>query len=66
MERGDRFNWRYAIDLPVPAADGVGETVRVTFDDWVWLQAEDRAFNRTYMKRYGVDVGDMSIWFEKR
>lgn len=66
VEQGDRFNWKYTIDLPVPAADGAGETVRVTFDDWIWLQAEDRAFNRAYMKRYGVDVGDVSIWFEKR
>lgn len=65
-ERGDRFNWRYTIDLPVPAADGTTETVRVTFDDWMWLLSEDRLFNRAYMKRFGVDVGDVSIFFEKR
>jgi Protein of unknown function (DUF3833) len=65
VEQGDRFNWRYTIDLPVPAADGVGKTVRVTFDDWIWLQSDSRAFNRAYMKRYGVDVGDVSISFEK-
>jgi hypothetical protein len=65
VEQGDRFNWRYTIDLPVPAADGVGKTVRVTFDDWIWLQSDTRAFNRAYMKRYGVDVGDVSISFEK-
>lgn len=65
-ETGDRFNWRYTIDLPVPAADGTAETVRVTFDDWMWLLGEDRLFNRAYMKRFGVDVGDVSIFFEKR
>jgi Protein of unknown function (DUF3833) len=65
VEQGDRFNWRYTIDLPVPAAGGPAETVRVTFDDWIWLQSETRAFNRAYMQRYGVDVGDVSIWFEK-
>ena len=64
-EDGDRFNWRYTIDLPVPAADGTVETVRVTFDDWIWQVAEDRAFNRAYMQRYGVDVGDVSISFER-
>jgi hypothetical protein len=37
VEDGDRFNWRYTIDLPVPAADGPAKTVRVTFDDWMWL-----------------------------
>lgn len=65
VEKGDRFNWRYTIDLPVPAADGTAETVRVTFDDWMWLLSEDRLFNRAYMKRFGVDVGDVSISFEK-
>ena len=66
VEKGDRFNWKYTIDLPVPAADGTTDTVRVTFDDWMWLLTEDRLFNKAYMKRYGVDVGDVSIFFEKR
>jgi Protein of unknown function (DUF3833) len=65
-EDGDRFNWRYTIDLPVPAADGTVEKVRVTFDDWIWLMSDGRVLNRAYMKRYGVDVGDVTIWFEKR
>jgi hypothetical protein len=65
VEKGDRFNWQYTIDLPVPAADGPAETLRVTFDDWMWLQSEDRLFNRAYMKRFGVDIGDVSISFEK-
>jgi hypothetical protein len=65
VESGDRFNWRYTIDLPVPAADGTTETMRVSFDDWMWLQADDRLFNRAYMKRFGVAVGDVSISFEK-
>jgi hypothetical protein len=66
VEQGDRFNWQYTIDLPVPAADGTVDTVRVSFDDWMWLQSETRLFNRAYMKRYGVDVGDVSISFEKQ
>lgn len=65
-EDGDRFNWRYTIDLPVPAADGATGTVRVTFDDWMWLMSDKRILNRAYMKRFGVDVGDVTIWFEKR
>ncbi|MEM6374393.1 MAG: DUF3833 domain-containing protein [Pseudomonadota bacterium] len=60
-ERGDTFNWRYEIDLPVP--DG---TLRVTFDDWMWLLSEDRVLNRAYMKRAGIDIGDVIITFEKQ
>ncbi|MEO0703340.1 MAG: DUF3833 domain-containing protein [Pseudomonadota bacterium] len=59
-ERGDTFNWQYTIDLPVP--DG---TLRVTFDDWMWLLTEDRLLNRAYMKRFGVDIGEVIIIFEK-
>jgi len=64
-ENGNRFNWRYEIDLPVPAADGTADTLRVTFDDWIWQLTDDRLFNRAYMKRFGFDIGDVSISFEK-
>lgn len=64
-EDGDRFNWRYEIDLPVPSADGTVETVRVVFDDWMWLLTEDRLLNRAYVRRFGVDIGDVIISFEK-
>lgn len=59
-ERGDTFNWRYTIDLPVPEG-----TMRVTFDDWMWLLTDNRLLNRAYMKRFGVDIGDVIITFEK-
>ena len=64
-EDGNRFNWRYEIDLPVPAADGTIETVRATFDDWMWQLSDDRLLNRAYMQRFGVDVGEVIIYFEK-
>lgn len=65
QEKGDRFNWTYTIDLPVPSAGGPVDVMRVSFDDWMWSQGEDRLFNRAYMKKYGLDVGDVSIGFEK-
>lgn len=65
-ESGDTFNWTYTIDLPLPAADGSSETLRVSFDDWMWLLSEDRLLNRAYMKRFGVTIGEVIISFEKR
>ncbi len=65
QEQDNRFNWQYEIDLPIPAADGTVETLRVTFDDWMWLLSDDRLLNRAYMKRYGVDIGEVIITFEK-
>lgn len=64
-EKGDAFNWRYTIDLPIPAADGTVETMRVSFDDWMWLVDEDRVLNRAYVRRFGLDIGEVIIWFEK-
>ncbi|WP_333712060.1 DUF3833 family protein [Yoonia sp.] len=65
LEDGDRFNWVYEIDLPIPSATGETETLRVTFDDWMWLLADDRLLNLAYVKRYGFDIGVVTISFEK-
>ena len=59
-ERGDSFNWKYRIDLPVP--DG---TLRVRFDDWMWLIDDRTVLNRAYMKKFGADIGEVIIWFER-
>lgn len=59
-ERGDTFNWKYKIDLPVK--DG---TMRVSFDDWMWLLTEDRLLNRAYVSRFGIRLGEVILIFEK-
>jgi hypothetical protein len=61
VERGDTFNWQYRIDLPVP--DG---SLRVSFDDWMWLLTEDRLMNIAYMRKGGVRIGQVVIFFEKK
>ncbi len=61
VERGDTFNWKYKIDLPVK--DG---TMRVNFDDWMWLLSDDRLLNRAYVSRYGVRLGEVILFFEKK
>lgn len=65
VEQDNRFNWKYEIDLPIPSADGTVETLRVEFDDWMWLLSDDRLLNRAYVKRFGIDIGDVIISFEK-
>lgn len=59
-EKGDVFNWAYTIDLPVP--DG---TLRVSFDDWMWQLSEDRVLNIAYMRKAGITIGKVIIYFEK-
>ena len=60
QENGDTFNWAYEIDLPVRSG-----TMRVTFDDWMWLLSDDRLLNIAYMKRFGVDIGQVTLIFER-
>lgn len=66
VEQGDRFNWKYTIDLPVPSASGPAETLRVTFDDWMWLQDETHVFNRAYVSKAGIRIGEALISFERQ
>ncbi len=61
IERGDTFNLRYRIDLPVRSG-----TTRVAFDDWMWLLEDDRLLNRAYVSRFGIRVGEAIIVFEKQ
>lgn len=60
QEKGDTFNWTYRIDLPVRKG-----TMRVDFDDWMWLLTDDRVLNRAYVSRFGVRIGEAIIVFEK-
>lgn len=60
VENGDTFNWTYRIDLPVRSG-----TMRVDFDDWMWLMTPDRVLNRAYVYRAGIQIGEAVIVFEK-
>lgn len=60
IERGDTFNWKYKIDLPIKEG-----TMRVNFDDWMWLLEDDRLLNRAYVSRFGVRIGEVILFFEK-
>jgi hypothetical protein len=60
IEKGDTFNWVYRIDLPVRSG-----TMRVDFDDWMWLMTPDRVLNKAYVSKAGIHIGEAIIVFEK-
>lgn len=60
-ESGNALNWVY--DLSVEVGDS---TYVLTLDDWLYRQDEKRAFNLTSMKKFGIEVGRISIYFEKQ
>ena len=55
---GNAFNWRYDFDLPTD--DG---TVRLHFDDWLFLQQDGVLLNRAYVSKFGITVGEVIIAF---
>ena len=57
---GNALNWRYAMDLKV----GEG-TWRVSFDDWMFLQPGGMLLNRAKVKKFGLEIGSVTLFFTK-
>lgn len=53
---GNTFHWQYVLDLPV------GEkTYKVNLDDWMYLIDKDVILNRSVMKKFGVELGSVTL-----
>ncbi len=57
---GNALQWTYTLDLKVDDS-----TLRVKMDDWMFLMDEKTLVNRARMKKYGVEIGEVSIFFTK-
>lgn len=57
---GNTINWAYQMDLPVN-----GKTYRVKFDDWMWLMNDDVLVNRSYIKKFGITVAELTLFIQK-
>jgi len=57
---GNALNWTYQMDLKV--GDG---TWRVDFDDWMFLQSDGVLINRARVKRFGIEIGSVTLFFRK-
>lgn len=59
-EVGSAFNWKYTLRVPV------GDTTYdFAVDDWMYKLDENRVMNRSYMKKLGITVAEISIFFDK-
>lgn len=59
--QGNALNWVYDFDLVRPN----GDVVRVTFDDWMYLQDDRVMINRAYISKFGFEVGQLSLFFQR-
>ncbi len=58
--KGTAFNWQYTLRVPI---DGTEYDLFV--DDWMFMMDDNRMMNRSYMKKFGVTVAEISIFFDK-
>ena len=60
IARGNALNWKYKLDLKVK-----DNTIKVDFDDWMFLQEKGILINRAEVKKWGLNIGVVSITFLK-
>ena len=59
---GNAGRWRYTMNLPV---GDKGSTIRLAFDDWMWAMNDGVLMNRSYLKKWGVTVAQVTIFMKK-
>ncbi len=59
--RGSAARWNYTMDLPVK-----GTTYRVKFDDWMWRMNDGVLVNRSFIKKFGITVAELTIFMQKQ
>lgn len=58
---GNALRWRYVLALPVD-----GKVYHVDFDDWMFLMDNKVMMNRSYMSKWGIGLGEVTLTFIKR
>lgn len=58
---GNAFHWRYTLLLPVK--DSVYE---MQMDDWMYLIDDKTIINRTSMRKFGIEFGQVTLLFRKQ
>lgn len=58
---GNAFRWQYTLSLPVD-----GRVWEVHFDDWMYLMDEDTLINRASMRKFGIEWGQVTLFFRRQ
>lgn len=57
---GNALRWRYTMALPVD-----GKVYHVAFDDWMYLIDDKVMLNRSFMSKFGFELGQVTLSFTK-
>ena len=58
---GPAFKFEYVLLVPIK-----GKNIKITFDDWIFMQDDKIAINRATMKKFGFKVAELTVVFEKK
>jgi hypothetical protein len=58
---GNALRWRYVLSLPVD-----GKVYQVNFDDWMYLIDERTLANRSFMSKWGFELGQVTLFMRKQ
>ncbi|MFQ3249125.1 DUF3833 family protein [Glaciecola sp.] len=61
VPHGNAFNFSYEMDLAVGDS-----TYRVNFDDWFFAFDDKTMMNRSYIKKFGIVMAEVSIFMQKQ
>jgi len=59
--KGNALNWKYKLNLKVKDSE-----IKVDFDDWMFLQDKGILMNRAEVKKWGINIGVVTITFLKK
>ena len=57
---GNALNWHYTLRLPVD-----GQVYEVQFDDWMYLMDAHVMLNKAAMRKFGFQLGEVTLAFSK-
>lgn len=61
QQMGFAFQWQYNLSVPID-----NDVIELSLDDWMYKIDEHRVFNRTKMKKLGVTVAEITLFFDKQ
>src|SRR5690606_38791463 len=59
-QSGNAIRWSYVMDIDVD-----GKVYRITFDDWMWMMDDGVLINRSYLKKFGFTVAELTLFMQK-
>lgn len=60
VAHGQALNWRYKLNVDVDGSEWTFD-----FDDWMFLLEDGVLVNRAEMSKFGVRVGEVTLFFKK-